>query len=152
MCYADRLLEHNMKRSLLAVFTALALVCALVAQTQQTFKARLSPVAVDAQLVSVITGHGAVSAVLAGSKLTVTGTFDGMHSAATAAQLHQGAATGVPGAAIQDLTVSKAMGGAISGSVDLTAPQVEALRKGLVYVVVDSTGAPDGNLWGWLLK
>ncbi len=141
-----------MKRSLLAVFAALALVCALVAQTQETFKARLSPVARDAQLMSVITGHGAVSAVLAGSKLTVTGSFDGMHSAATAAQLHQGVATGVPGAAIQDLTVSKAMGGAISGSVDLTAPQVEALRKGLVYVVVDSTGAPDGNLWGWLLK
>lgn len=141
-----------MKRCLFAVFLALALVCALVAQTRETFKARLSPVAVDAQLVTVITGHGAVSAVLAGTRLTVTGTFDGMHSAATAAQLHQGIATGVPGAAIQDLTVSKGMGGAISGSVDLTAPQVEALRKGLVYVVVDSTGAPDGNLWGWLLK
>jgi hypothetical protein len=140
-----------MKRCLFAVL-ALALVCAVVAQTRETFKARLSPVAVDAQLVSVITGHGAVSAVLTGSKLTVTGTFDGMHSAGTTAQLHQGVATGVPGAAIQDLTVSKAMGGAISGSVDLTAPQVEALRKGLVYVVVDSTGAPDGNLWGWLLK
>ena len=74
----------------------------------------------------------AVSAVLAGSKLTVTGTFDGMHSAATAAQLHQGVATGVPGAAIQELTVSKAMGGAISGSGDLTASQVEALRKGFL--------------------
>jgi hypothetical protein len=152
MCYADGLLEHNMKRFLFAVFAALALVCALMAQTQETFKARLSPVARDPQLMSVIMGHGAISAVLAGNKLTVTGTFDGMHSAATAAQLHQGVATGVPGAAIQELTVSKAMGGAISGSVDLTAPQVEALRKGFLYVVVDSTGAPDGNLWGWLLK
>ncbi len=141
-----------MKPCRIAVFAALALVCALPAQTQETFKARLSPVAVDAQLVSVITGHGAVSAVLAGSKLTVTGTFHGMHSVATAAQLHQSIAIGVPGAAIQDLTVSKAMNGTISGSVDLTASQVEALRKGWLYVVVDSTGAPDGNLWGWLLK
>ena len=141
-----------MKRCLTACFAALALVCALVAQSQQTFKARLSPVAVDAQLVNVITGHGAVSAVLAGTKLTVTGTFEGMHSAATVAHLHQSKATGVPGPVIHELTVSKGMDGTISGSADLTPPEVDALRKGLLYVMVHSTGAPDGNLWGWLLK
>jgi len=141
-----------MKRWLTAGFAASILVCALVAQSQQTFKARLSPVAVDTQLVSVITGHGSVSAALAGSKLTVTGTFEGMHSAATVAHLHQSVATGVPGPAIHELTVSKGMGGTISGSADLTPPEVEALRKGMLYVMVHSTGAPDGNLWGWLLK
>jgi hypothetical protein len=152
MCYACGLLEHNMKRYLTAGFTALIAVCALVAQSQQTFKARLSPVAVDAQLVNVITGHGAVSAVLAGSRLTVTGAFDGMHSEATVAHLHQSKATGVPGPVIHELTVSKGMEGTISGSADLTPAEVEALRKGLLYVMVHSTGAPDGNLWGWLLK
>ena len=141
-----------MKRCLTAGFVALVVVCALVAQGQETFKARLSPVAVDAQLVSVITGHGAVSAVLAGTKLTVNGTFDGMHSAATVAHLHQSKAMGLPGPVIHELTVSKAMGGTISGSADLTQPEVEALRKGLLYVMVHSTAAPDGNLWGWLLK
>ena len=141
-----------MKRLLIAAFAALPLVLALPAQTQQTFKARLSPVAVDAQLVTVITGHGAVSAVLAGTKLTVTGTFDGMHSPATVAHLHLSKATGVPGPVIHELTVSKGMDGAISGSADLTPAEVEALRKGLIYVMVHSTGAPDGNLWGWLLK
>jgi hypothetical protein len=141
-----------MKRCLFAVFSALALVCALMAQAQQTFKARLSPVAVDAQLVNVITGHGAVSAKLAGTKLTVTGTFEGMHSDATVAHLHLSKETGVPGPAIHDLTVSKGMGGTISGAVDLTPSEVDALRKGLIYVMVHSTGAPDGNLWGWLLK
>jgi len=141
-----------MKRCLTTGFAALIVVCALMAQAQQTFKARLSPVAVDAQLVNVITGHGAVSAVLAGTKLTVTGTFDGMHSAATVAHLHQSKATGVPGPVIHELTVSKGMSGSVSGSVDLTPPEVEALRKGLLYVMVHSTGAPDGNLWGWLLK
>ncbi len=141
-----------MKRCLFAVFPALVLVCALVAQSQQTFKARLSPVAVDAQLVNVITGHGAVSAVLAGTKLTVSGTFGGMHSAATVAHLHQSKATGVPGPVIHELTVEKAMDGTISGSADLTPAEVDALRKGLIYVMVHSTGAPDGNLWGWLLK
>ena len=108
--------------------------------------------AVDAQLVNVITGHGAVSAVLAGTKLTVNGSFDGMHSAATVAHLHQSKATGVPGPVIHELTVSKGMDGTISGSPDLTPAEVDALRKGLLYVMVHSTGAPDGNLWGWLLK
>ena len=141
-----------MQRCLIAGFVVLAVVCALPAQTQQTFKARLSPVAVDAQLVSVITGHGAVSAVLAGTKLTVTGTFEGMHSEATVAHLHLSKATGVPGPPIHELTVSKGMGGTISGSADLTPAEVDGLRKGLIYVMVHSTGAPDGNLWGWLLK
>jgi hypothetical protein len=141
-----------MKRCLRVGFATLVVVCAAVAQTQQTFKARLSPVAVDAQLVNVITGHGAVSAVLAGTKLTVNGSFDGMHSAATVAHLHQSKATGVPGPVIHELTVSKGMGGTISGSADLTPAEVDALRKGLLYVMVHSTGAPDGNLWGWLLK
>jgi hypothetical protein len=44
------------------------------------------------------------------------------------------------------------MAGTVSGSVDLTPPQADALRKGLLYVVVYSEGAPDGNLRGWLLK
>jgi hypothetical protein len=139
-------------RCLTAGFAALLGVCALVAQTQETFKARLSPVAVDTQLVSVVTGHGAVSANLKGTKLTVTGTFEGMHSTATVAHLHQSKATGVPGPVIHELTVAKAVGGAISGSADLTPAEVEALRKGLLYVMVHSTGVPDGNLWGWLLK
>jgi len=152
MCYACGLLEHNMKRCLTAGFAALTILCALVAQSQQTFKARLSPVAVDAQLVNVITGHGAVSAVLAGTKLTINGTFDGMHSPATVAHLHQSKATGVPGPVIHEVTVSKGMEGTISGSADLTPSEVEALRKGLIYVMVHSTAAPDGNLWGWLLK
>jgi hypothetical protein len=147
-----RLLEHNMKRCLRAALATLVIVYGLAAQTQETFKARLSPVAVDAQLVSVITGHGSVSAALAGAKLTVNGTFDGMHSAATVAHLHLSKATGVPGPVIHELTVTKAMGGTLSGTADLAPAEVEALRKGLIYVMVHSTGAPDGNLWGWLLK
>src|SRR5258708_23352147 len=107
-----------MKRCLTVSFAALTVVCTLLAQAQETFKARLSPVAVDAQLVSVITGHGAVSAVLAGTKLTVNGRFDGMHSPATVAHLHQSKAMGLPGSVIHELTVSKAMDGTISGSAD----------------------------------
>lgn len=141
-----------MKRSLVAAVGVVAVVWTLAAQTQQNFKARLSPVPIDAQLAPVITGHGSVSAVLTGNKLAVSGTFEGMHSAATAAHLHQSKMTGVRGVMIHELTVSKGMAGNVSGSVDLTADEVEALRKGWLYVVVHSEGAPDGNLWGWLLK
>jgi hypothetical protein len=139
-----------MKRCVAVAFLALA--ASLAAQAQETFKTRLSPVPIDAQLAPVVTGSGSVSATLAGNKLTITGTFDGMHSAATAAHLYESKMTGVRGVMIHEITVAKAMGGAVSGSVDLTQPEVEALRKGLLYVVVHSAGAPDGNLWGWLLK
>jgi hypothetical protein len=152
MWYADLLPEHKMKRFRTAALGAIAIAWSLAAQPQETYKTRLSPVPIDLQLAPKISGLGSVSATLAGNKLTVTGAFEGMRSAATAAQLHQSKVIGVPGALIHELTVSKAMGGTISGSVDLTPPEVAALRKGLLYVVVDSTGAPDGNLWGWLLK
>ena len=140
-----------MKQALIAFLSVTAVSC-LLAQAQETFKTRLSPVPIDAQLAPIVTGHGSVSAVLAGTKLTVTGTFEGMHSPATAAHLHLSKMTGVRGSPIHELTVTKAASGNVSGSVDLTAPEVEALRKGLLYVVVHSEGAPDGNLWGWLLK
>jgi hypothetical protein len=139
-----------MKRRL--VLTAVVLTWTVAAKGQESFKTRLSPVPIDAQLAPTVTGHGSVSAVLAGTKLTVTGSFEGMHSPALAAHLHQSKVTGIRGVVIHELTVTKAMSGNISGSVDLTPAEVEALRKGMVYVQIQSVGAPDGNLWGWLLK
>ena len=137
-------------RFLRAALGVIAVVLSLAAQ--DTFKTRLSPVPIDAQLAPTITGHGSVLAVLAGDKLTVSGTFEDMRSAATAAHLNQSKMTGVRGLAVHELTVTKAMAGNVSGSVDLTPAEVDALRKGMLYVVVSSAGAPDGNLWGWLLK
>lgn len=131
-------------------FGAFGLASTLAAQ--ETYKARLSPVPVDARLVSTITGHGTASAVLAGTKLTVNGMFHGMHSAAIAASLHEGKVTGIRGPATHEMKVSQATDGQLSGSVELTRPEVEALRKGLLYILVTSTDAPEGNLWGWLLK
>ena len=78
-----------------------------------------------------------------------------MASAATAAHLNLGPVTGVRGAPVFDLVVVKAEGGAsgtISGTVDLTSEQVDALKKGRFYVQIHSEGAPNGHLLGWLLK
>jgi hypothetical protein len=132
-------------------FTAIV-VWVLPAQTQETFKSRLAPVPIDAQLTRVVSGHGSVSATLSGNKLTVNGTFEGLRSGATTADLHQSKITGVSGVRIHELTVSKAIEGAVTGSVDLTSQEVEALHKGLLYVLVHSQGAPEGNLWGWLVR
>jgi hypothetical protein len=121
-------------------------------RTEEKFKARLSPVGIEAAKRAEITGSGSVAAVLAGAQLSITGSFDGMQSPATRAQVHQGVATGVRGPAIGDLTVSRAPGGSITGILSLTAEQVESLRKGKLYVQIDSEKSPDGNLWGWLLR
>ena len=138
-------------------FVALAVgigfaLCAAEAQSPQTFRARLAPVAIDAAMKVNVTGSGSLTAVLTGSKLTVNGKFDGLRGPATVAHIHQGPATGVRGPAILELSVSKAASGAVSGSFDLTPEQVESLQKGRLYVQIHSEKAPDGNLWGWLLK
>ncbi len=132
----------------------LALACAVAgvsAQTGKTFKARLSPVPIDVAMQATVAGHGAVTATLAGTRLTVAGTFDGLRSPATTVQLHKGPVTGVRGPAVFDLTAAKGTSGTISGSVDLTPAQVTDLEKGRLYVQLQSEKAPDGNLWGWLL-
>src|SRR3954452_231794 len=125
----------------------------LHAQPARTFKARLSPVPIDASMQATVAGTGSVSPVLTGSRLAITGTFDGLKSAATIAQIHKGPVRGVRGPNVLDLAVTKtdAASGTISGSFDLTAIQIADLEKGRLYVQLHSEKAPDGNLWGWLL-
>jgi hypothetical protein len=115
------------------------------------FKARLSPVAMDATMRATVAGSGSLTARLTGFKLAVEGSFEGLLSPATTAQVRQSPVTGVRGPVVFDLTVSKATSGTIGGSFDLTPEQAEAFRKGRLYVQIQSEKAPDGNLWGWLL-
>ena len=120
------------------------------AQTGKTFRTRLSPVPIDLTMAATITGSGSVTAVLAGSKLTFTGTFEGLATPATIAQVHKGPVAGVRGPVLFDLTVTHETSGTIAGSAELTAAQVADLDKRRLYVQVHSEKAPDGNLWGWL--
>jgi len=126
---------------------------ALTAQQPKTFKGRLSPVPIDVAMQATIAGSGSVSAVLTGTKLVVTGTFDGLKSPATIAQIHKSPVRGVRGPNVFDLTVAKtdAVSGTLSGAFDLTPIQLADLEKGRLYVQLHSEKAPDGNLWGWLL-
>jgi serine protease Do len=63
---------------------------AILAQPAKTFKTRLSPVALDVAMQATVAGSGSVSAVLTGTKLAVTGTFEGLRSPVTIAQVHKG--------------------------------------------------------------
>jgi hypothetical protein len=124
----------------------------LVAQSRETFKARLSAVPADARTRADLTGAGSATAMLDGMKLTVTGSFEGLKTAATTANLHSAVAAGVRGPVIADLTIPKATSGAITGTVELTPEQITSLHHGGLYVEIHSEKAPDGVLWGWLVR
>jgi hypothetical protein len=126
-------------------------VTAVSAQTGKTFKARLAPVPIDVTMQASIAGSGSLTATLAGSKLTINGTFEGLKSPATTAKLRKSPVRGVRGPEIFDLTVAQATSGAINATLDLNAQQVSDLQAGRLYIQVNSERAPEGNLWGWLL-
>jgi len=88
---------------------------------------------------------------LVGNKFTFNGPFQGLRSPATHASIHVGP-KGIPGPPILDLMVSNASSGNVSGTIELTPSQLEDLRNARLYVQIDSEKAPEGNLWGWLLR
>jgi CHRD domain-containing protein len=121
-------------------------------QTQEKYRVRLATVPMDGGMRNTVAGTGAATAVLAGAKLTVNGTFEGLLSPATTANVHRGPAMGVRGSSFAALTVSKAPKGTLSGSIDLSPEQVQALKKGQLYIQISSEKAPEGNLWGWFVR
>ena len=137
--------------SVVAITIILALTSIVYAQGPQTFKARLSPVPVDATNQAATTGVGAVTAVLTGTKLSISGTFSGLQTPATIAQIHVGP-RGIAGPPALDLTVTKATSGMLRGEFTLTSAQVDHLKRGRLYIQVHSEKAPEGNLRGWLLQ
>lgn len=139
---------------ILAAFLAFTFAgIALKAQSAETFKARLSPVPINVGMMSTVAGTGSLTATLTGKQLAIHGTFDGLKSSATTAQIHR-SPKGIPGPAIANfqLTVTNAARGAVSGTIELSPEQITDLRNGLWYVQIQSERAPDGNLWGWLLR
>jgi len=136
----------------LATLLAFAVVFSVEGQSTRNFKARLSPVPVDLAMMATITGSGTVTAVLAGDKLTIDGTFDGLKSNATIAQVHKGPLAGVRGPVVFDLSVTGTTSGTIKGTLTLSPAQIADLEKRRLYIQLHSEKAPEGNLWGWLVE
>lgn len=121
------------------------------ANAADIYASRLTAVAYDGAMRANVQGDGHVSASLDGRTLTVKGDFTGLPSAATGVRLYSGPGIGVPGGAILDLQFSGQTEGTVSGTVSLSSTQLAALKRGHLYIQVNSQKAPDGNLWGWLL-
>jgi hypothetical protein len=146
-----------MSKRVVAALVGLVLVALapLTAQNRDRFTARLGWVPITGAERANVTGKGSVVTTLSGSKLAITGSFEGLAAPATIGRLHEGVAKGARGHAFADLMVTKATSGTIAGSVDLTPAQIGALKEGHVYVQLHSEKgvAPDGSsLWGWLLR
>lgn len=141
-----------MKRLIAGLLVAglVGLAPAVYAQASRTFKTRLSPVPVSAYNVNVV-GTGSVTATLTGTKLTISGNYDGLASPATIAKVYKSTKPGVRGDALFDLKVSGGTSGTINGQFDLTAAQVQELAASRYYVQLHSEKAAEGNLWGWLM-
>lgn len=144
-----------MKRKCAGTVTAIVGALCLLGSASEAeevlkYKARLSPVPIDAAGLATVAGIGSALAELNGTKLSITGTFERLRSPATVARLHKGP-KGISGPPIVDLTVSKATSGTFSGTIDLSAAQVRDLKEGRLYLQIHSEKAPEGNLRGWLL-
>jgi hypothetical protein len=141
-----------MKRLIAGLLAAglVGLAPAVYAQASRTFKTRLSPVPVSAYNANVV-GSGSVTATLTGTKLTISGNYDGLASPATIAKVFKSTKPGIRGDALFDLKVSGGTSGTINGQFDLTAAQVQELAASRYYVQLHSEKAAEGNLWGWLM-
>jgi len=140
-----------MKQIMPAMIAALLLgVPANAAPNGETYKTRLSVVPIDVAMQANVAGQGSVTATLAGNRLTVNGTAEGLRSPATVAHIHRGP-PGIPGPAILDLAITKTTTPTISGTVELTPSMVDDLKNGQLYVQLSSERAPEGNLRGWLM-
>jgi hypothetical protein len=147
----------SLKQCIVIAFVAgglLAPPAGLVAQDRQTLTARLEWVPITARERDDVSGSGSVAGTLAGNRLTITGTFEGLPAPATAARLHRGVARGARGDAFADLTITRAVRGEISGSVELSTEQVEAFGEEKLFVqVYTERGVEDGStLRGWFLR
>ena len=129
------------------------------AQAPQTYKARLSVVPIQSAAArsnidesATVFATANATATLSGTKLTVSGSFEGFKSPASIAQIRTGSALGIRGPVVFDLTVTKATKGTLSGTFDLTPAQIDLLKNSRLYIQIHNQNTPDGALWGWFLK
>jgi hypothetical protein len=137
-----------------AIVCLTATACAALGQSPATFGVRLDWVPISGAERNDVSGSGSVSATLTRSRLTINGCFEGLPAAATRASLHRGVATGARGPAIAELTITPSAAGTLSGNVELSREQRDALLAGHLYIQLHAQRgvAPDNAvLWGWLL-
>ena len=146
-----------MRRRIIMAFAAVLAVAItpLFAQSSETFTARLDWVPIGGAERNDVAGRGSATATLSGSRLSITGSFEGLPARVTGAKLHKGVAPGARGRGpvVGELSVNGDATGTLSGDIRLSSEQVVALKAGQLYVQVYSEKGvlPDhSTLWGWL--
>jgi hypothetical protein len=151
----NRLCHRMPRRSVrLAALGVTAAASSALAQSPDTFIARLSFVPISIAELGEVGGEGTATATLSRSRLSIEGAFEGLPAPATTARLHLGAATGASGPAIAELTITHAAAGSLKAEVALDREQRAALLAGHLYVQLHAQrGVPPDNavLRGWLL-
>jgi hypothetical protein len=148
-------MRKGTRRTALTIMVLAVLATPALAQRPQAFTALLSWVPIGGAERNDVAGDGRATATLAGSRLTIAGSFDGLPASVTGAKLHRGPATGVRGPAIADLRVAGGAAGTVQGELQLSAEQVAALEAGQLYIQIYSEKGvlPDhATLFGWLLR
>ena len=115
----------------------------------EKFQTDIGPTPKNGRQGANVQGRGTVLATLDNSTFSLHGKFSGLSSPATEAHLYMGNVMGGTGPSIGDLAIAQARSGDISGTFTLAQDQVEALKTGRLYVMLNSQSAPKGNLWGW---
>jgi hypothetical protein len=140
-----------MTRRVVLLAASVVLVAASMAGAQaRQYRARLAPMPLDVAMQATIAGSGTVTGTLAGTTLTLNGTYKDLRTAATVVRLHRGPRIAMRGPAIAELKASGGTAGTIAGTIELTKEQLDDLSNARLYVQLHSEKAPDGNLWGWL--
>ena len=142
-----------MRRTMLSGVLLVALFAppSLGAQQGDVYKGRFAAMPMTAVTAPTMQGGGAVSAVLKGNTLIVTGKFEGLNSPVTMAHVHR-APRGMRGPNLFNLTATKGTSGTIDGTLTLTPAQVEEVKKGWYYVQIHTEKNPEGHLRAWLLR
>lgn len=123
---------------------------AAVQAPSETRLARLAPVPIDVAMQETIAGLGQATATLAGTTLTVEGSYRGLVTPATTVKIFESPRMGMRGTLVSEFASGGGRSGTFKGTVVLSPGHVAAFGKGLLYVQLQSEKAPDGNLWGWL--
>jgi len=115
----------------------------------EEFKATLSGMAERPNPVTT-NATGAVTATLTEKTLAVSGTFNNLSGAATAAHIHGPADRDSIADPICTLTAAAAASGTLAGNCSLTDAQVVQLKDGKMYVNVHTSANPTGEVRGQL--
>lgn len=117
--------------------------------------ARLDSVAFTNETRRLVSGVGGVVATISdGGVVTLVGNYGGLASPATSIVVLKGPRTGVPGQErLAAFPVAQpSTRGSFSERIRMSKSNLAALLAGQIYLQIVTETAPDGAIWGWIIR